>query len=161
MKGDTTVIAKLNGVLAQELISINQSFLHSRMLNNWGVGELGEAFYEKSICDMKQADRLIERILFLEGLPNLQSLGRLRIGEAVEEILAGEFALTEDTIAAARAAATAAETAGDYVSRRLAGDILSQEEERLDWLTAERELLTKMGVQNYIQRGSRGDDDEG
>ena len=151
MMGDKKIISQLNSVLGYELVSINQTFLHSRMLNNWGMNEFGEKEYKKSIKDMKQADALIERILFLEGLPNLQSLGRLRIGETAEEILQCEMDLLLDQIKGLREAISLCETSNDFVSRELLEEILEEEEEFVDWLETQQGLIKKMGLQNFIQ----------
>ncbi|WP_025899206.1 bacterioferritin [Sneathiella glossodoripedis] len=151
MKGDKKVINGLNAILGFELISINQTFLHSRMLKDWGISEFGEKEYKKSIKDMKQADKLIERILFLEGLPNLQSLGRLRIGENAEEILGCEMDLTLEQIKELRDIIALCEDTSDYVSRDLLEDILEDEEEFVDWLETQQGLIAKMGLSNFIQ----------
>lgn len=158
MKGDANVIASLNTVLGNELVSINQTFLHSRMANDWGMERLGKREYKKSIKDMKQADKLIERILFLEGLPNLQSLGRLRIGEDVAEIIKCENGLMADQLKDLRAAIALCEEKSDYVSRDILEDILQDEEEFLDWLEVQEGLIESAGIQNYIQSAAGGDD---
>ncbi len=151
MKGDPKIIAHLNAVLKNELTSINQYFLHSRMLKDWGLHRLAEKDYEESIDEMKHADRLIQRILFLEGLPNLQDLGKLRIGENVQEVLECDLALELEAIPVLRTAVADAETAGDYISRELFEDILEDEEEHVDWLETQLALIEKVGIQNYIQ----------
>jgi len=151
MKGHAGVIAGLNGILKNELISINQTFLHSRMFNDWGMDDIGEREYKKSIKDMKQADKLIERILFLEGLPNLQDLGKLRIGEDTEEILKCELVLCQDSIAALREAIGLCEREQDFISRQLLDGILEDEEEFLDWLETQFGLIETTGLKNYIQ----------
>ncbi|MDV7340243.1 bacterioferritin [Terasakiella sp. A23] len=151
MKGSKKVIAQLNKVLGNELISINQTFLHSRMFNDWGMTEIGGKEYKKSIKDMKQADKLIERILFLEGLPNLQSLGKLRIGEDTEDIIKCEFDLMTDMLADLRAAIALCEEEQDYVSRDLLDDIIEDEEEFLDWIEVQQWQIKEQGLQNYIQ----------
>lgn len=154
MKGSKNVIAQLNVVLGNELVSINQTFLHSRMFNDWGLDGLGKVEYKKSIKDMKQADKLIGRILFLEGLPNLQSLGRLRIGENTEEILQCELGLMKAQLDDLRAAIALCEDESDFVSRDVLEDILEDEEEFYDWLETQVDLVAKMGLQNYIQSGT-------
>ena len=151
MKGSRKVIAGLNEVLFHELVSINQTFLHARMLNNWGLDDLGEREYRKSIKDMKQADKLIERIFFLEGLPNLQDLGKLRIGEDVPEILSCETDLMGGALQTLRKVIALCESEGDFVSRHLLEEIIDAEEEFLDWLETQQGLIRGMGLQNYIQ----------
>ena len=158
MKGDPTIIGHLNKVLYNELVAINQYFLHSRMLNDWGLKKLGHKEYHESIDEMKHADHLIERILFLEGLPNLQDLGRLRIGENTEEILQCDLALEMDAIPDLKKAIIDAEAAGDFISRDLFSDILESEEEHVDWLETQLGLIAKVGIQNYNQ--SQMEEDE-
>jgi bacterioferritin len=151
MQGDKTVISALNTILGNELVSINQTFLHSRMFNDWGMEEIGKKEYKKSIKDMKQADKLIERILFLEGLPNLQSLGKLRIGEDTGEIIKCELdlmAVMQDDL---RSAIKTCEEAQDYVSRDILEDILEDEEEFGDWLETQLWQIDNQGLENYIQ----------
>ena len=150
---DPAIIEHLNRVLKNELTAINQYFLHSRMLKDWGLKELGEYEYGESIDEMKHADRLIERTLFLDGLPNLQDLGRLRIGENVEEILRCDLALEMDAMPPLRESVAFAESIGDYVSRELFEAILESEEEHVDWLETQIELVEKVGIQNYLQSG--------
>ncbi|GAB3094619.1 bacterioferritin [Aestuariicella hydrocarbonica] len=151
MKGNSKVLQALNKVLFHELTSINQYFLHARMFRNWGLGELNEKDYKKSIKDMKQADDLIERILFLEGLPNLQDLGKLRIGEHTEEMLQCDMDFQMDQIKLLRESIELCETESDYVSRELLEGILEYEEEHVDWIETQQFLIKHTGIENYLQ----------
>lgn len=151
MKGDPKIIQTLNQILTFELTSINQYFLHARMYKNWGLAELDEKDYKKSIKDMKQADDLIERILFLEGLPNLQHLEKLHIGENTEEMLQCNLDFQISQIKAMREAIACCEKMEDYVSREILVDILEYEEEHLDWIEAQQFLISATGIENYLQ----------
>ncbi|MEL6447963.1 MAG: bacterioferritin [Pseudomonadota bacterium] len=155
MKGDKTLIAHLNKILKNELTAINQYFLHSRMLKDWGLHKLGDYEYSESIDEMNHADKLIERILFLDGLPNLQDLGRLHIGENVEEILACDMKIEMIAIPDLREAIAHAESINDYVSRQMLDSILASEEEHVDWIETQQSLVEKMGIENYCQLQSK------
>jgi bacterioferritin len=151
MKGDTRVIAFLNKVLRNELTAINQYFLHSRMFSNWGLGKLADYEQHESIDEMKHADRLIDRILFLEGIPNLQDLGKLLIGEHAQEMLECDLRLEIDALPDLREAIVHCESVQDFVSRDLFDSILNSEEEHVDWLETQLQLIGKVGIENYLQ----------
>jgi len=151
MKGDPKVIEILNETLRNELTAINQYFLHYRMLAHWGITRLAKVEYGESIDEMKHADRLAERIFFLDGLPNFQLLGRLRIGETVEELLKADLALENDAMPQLREGIAYCEQVKDYVSRDLLQSILDSEEEHVDFLETQFELIKRMGIQNYVQ----------
>jgi bacterioferritin len=155
MKGDPKVIEHLNIALKNELTAVNQYWLHYRLLDNWGVARLAEFERHESIDEMKHADKLAERILFLDGLPNFQLLGRLRIGENVEEVLKADLALEEEALPPLRDAIAYCESIRDYVSRDLFADILESEEEHVDTLEKQFDMIRQMGIENYIQLQSK------
>lgn len=159
MRGDKKVIEFLNEALKNELTAINQYFLHYRMLDNWGMTKLAKFEYGESIDEMKHADKLAERILFLEGLPNFQSLGRLRIGENVEEVLKADLELEEEALPLLRDAIQHCEAVRDYVSRDLFAHILENEEHHVDVLETQFEMIRQMGLHNYIQLQSEAVED--
>ena len=159
MQGDAKVIEFLNEALKNELTAVNQYWLHYRMLDNWGVARLAHFERHESIDEMKHADRLSERILFLEGLPNFQMLGRLRIGENVEEILKADLALEYEALPLLKDAIAHSESVRDFVSRDLFTDILENEEEHVDILEKQFEMIERMGLQNYIQLQSKPTED--
>jgi len=151
MKGDSHIISLLNKCLGIELIAINQYFLHARMYKNWGLNVLDKADYKISIEKMKQADKLIERILFLEGLPNLQDLGRLTIGEHTVEILQANIDLEYVSRSSLQTLISESENSKDYISRDLAEDLLENVEEQIDWIESQQYLITNAGIENYLQ----------
>jgi len=154
MKGDLKVIEYLNKVLLNELTAINQYWLHYRMLDNWGIHKLAEYERHESIDEMKHADKLAERIFFLEGLPNFQALGKLRIGESVEELLKADLELEYEAVPLLKEAIAHCETVRDYNSRELFEDILDSEEEHIDFLETQFDMIKNMGLQNYVQLNS-------
>jgi bacterioferritin len=150
MKGDPKVIEHLNKALYNELIAINQYFLHAKMLKNWGLKDLAEHEYKESIDEMKHADRLADRILFLDGMPNFQALGKLRIGENPKELLEADLALELDALPTLREGIAYCESIGDSVTRRLFTDILDSEEEHIDWIETQLALIARIGEANYL-----------
>ncbi len=159
MKGDAKVIEYFNEVLKNELTAINQYFLHYRILNHWGIDKLAKFEYEESIDEMKHADKVAERILFLDGLPNFQLLGRLKIGETVEEILKADLELEYEALPVLREAIAYCESIKDFVSRDLFQYILESEEEHVDTLETRFEMIERMGIQNYVQLQSKAKED--
>lgn len=151
MKGDAKVIEHLNRVLYNELTAINQYFLHAKMLKNWGLKALAEHEHHESIDEMKHADSLIERILFLDGLPNLQQLGKLMIGENPREVLECDLKLEHAALPDLKAGVAHCEQVGDYVSRELFESILESEEEHIDWIETQLGLIDRIGLENYLQ----------
>ena len=151
MKGSQEIINALNDVLTRELTAINQYFLHARMLQDWGLEKIGQLEYKASIDEMKHADDLIKRILFLEGLPNVQKIGRVKIGQNIKEVLDSDLALENEAVPALKAHIQLCEKLSDYVTRDLLTDILASEEEHVDWLETQVSLYNSVGEQNYIQ----------
>lgn len=159
MKGSATIIDALNSVLTKELTAINQYFLHARMLQNWGLEKIGKLEYEASIDEMKHADMVIKRILFLEGLPNLQKLNKLRIGQDINEVIHSDLEVEYEAVPHLKKCIQQAESEHDYATRDLFLSILKSEEKHIDWLETQRDLLKAVGVQNYMQ--SQMDPDKG
>lgn len=159
MKGSQAIIDALNSVLTKELTAINQYFLHARMLQNWGLHKIGKLEYDASIDEMKHADMVIKRVLFLEGLPNLQKLDKLKIGQDINEIIEADLEVEYAAVPHLKKCIQLAEAEHDYVSRDLFLDILKSEEHHIDWLETQRDLIKKVGLQNYLQ--SQMDPDKG
>ncbi len=157
MKGSKKVISGLNGILRNELTAINQYFLHARMMRNWGYERLAAQEYAESIGEMKHADKLIDRILMLDGLPNLQDLGKLKIGESIPEILESDMGAEVNNQKDLKAAIAVCEEDSDYVSRQILTEILDETEEHIDWLESQQLLLEQTGLQNYLQSQIGGD----
>jgi bacterioferritin len=151
MKGSQAIIDALNSVLTKELTAINQYFLHARMLQNWGLEKLGKLEYEASIDEMKHADMVIKRILFLEGLPNLQKLDKLRIGQNISEVIDADLEVENEAVPNLKKCIKLAEGENDYATRDLFLTILKSEEHHIDWLETQRDLLKAVGIQNYMQ----------
>jgi bacterioferritin len=151
MQGSQAIIDALNSVLTKELTAINQYFLHARMLQNWGLAKLGRLEYKASIDEMKHADELIKRILFLEGLPNLQKLDRIRIGQTVQEVMEADLSVENEAVPHLKNCIKLAESEADYVTRNIFLHILESEEEHVDWLETQLSLLKQVGLQNFIQ----------
>ncbi|WP_286917451.1 MULTISPECIES: bacterioferritin [Pseudomonas] len=158
MKGEISVIQHLNRILGNELVAINQYFLHARMYEDWGLNKLGKHEYKASIDAMKYADKLIKRILFLEGIPNLQELGKILIGEHASEMLGCDLKIEYKGLADLKGAIAHCETAGDFGSREMLEDILEGKEEQIDWLETQLSLVDKVGIENYLQ-SSMGEED--